>query len=93
MIDKLHLTKEQNLFLAKKVLVFNIYNSARLEGINTTYPDTKTILEGINVSSLKLDEINCILNLRDAWNYVLSNIDEEVDLDFICKVNFFVSRN
>ena len=93
MIDKLHLTKEQNLFLAKKVLVSNIYNSARLEGINTTYPDTKTILEGINVSSLKLDEINCILNLRDAWNYVLSNIDEEVDLDFICKVNFFVSRN
>ena len=93
MIDKLHLTKEQNLFLAKKVLVFNIYNSARLEGINTTYPDTKTILEGINVSSLKLDEINCILNLRDAWDYVLSNIDEEVDLDFICKVNFFVSRN
>ena len=93
MIDKLHLTKEQNLFLAKKVLVLNIYNSARLEGINTTYPDTKTILEGINVSSLKLDEINCILNLRDAWNYVLSNIDEEVDLDFICKVNFFVSRN
>lgn len=93
MIDKLHLTKEQNLFLAKKVLVFNIYNSARLEGINTTYPDTKTILEGINVSSLKLDEINCILNLRDAWNYTLSNIDEVVDLDFICKINSFVSRN
>ena len=93
MDDKFHLTKEQNLFLAKKVLVSNIYNSARLEGINTTYPDTKTILEGVNVPSLKLDEINCILNLRDAWNYTLSNIDEEVNLDFICKVNSFVSRN
>ena len=93
MDDKFHLTKEQNLFLAKKVLVSNIYNSARLEGINTTYPDTKTILEGINVPNLKLDEINCILNLRDAWNYTLSNIDEAVDLDFICKINSFVSRN
>ena len=93
MNDKFHLTKEQNLFLAKKVLVSNIYNSARLEGINTTYPDTKTILEGVNVPNLKLDEINCILNLRDAWNYTLSNIDEEIDLDFICKVNSFVSRN
>ena len=93
MKNKYQLTKEQNLFLAKKVLVSNIYNSVRLEGINTTYPDTKTILEGINVPSLKLDEINCILNLRDAWNYVLTNIDSEINLDFICKVNSYVSRN
>ena len=68
------LTKKQNIFLAKKVLVANIYNSAKLEGINTTYPDTKTILDGVNVSSLKLDEINCILNLRDAWNFVLKTL-------------------
>ena len=93
MKDKYHLTKEQNIFLAKKVLVSNIYNSARLEGINTTYPDTKTILEGVNVPSLRLDEINCILNLRDAWNFTLSNIDADITLDFICKVNSFVSRN
>ena len=93
MKDKYHLTKEQNVFLAKKVLVSNIYNSARLEGINTTYPDTKTILEGVNVPSLRLDEINCILNLRDAWNFALSNIDTDITLDFICKVNSFVSRN
>lgn len=93
MQDKFHLTKEQNLFLAKNTLALNIYNSARLEGINTTYPDTKTILEGVNVPTLKLDEINCILNLRDAWNYTLTNIDAEVNLDFICKVNSFVSRN
>ena len=93
MQDKYHLTKEQNIFLAKKVLVSNIYNSARLEGINTTYPDTKTILEGVNVPSLRLDEINCILNLRDAWNFTLSNIDTDITIDFICKVNSFVSRN
>ena len=93
MLNKFLLTKEQNIFLAKKVLVLNIYNSAKLEGINTTYPDTKTILDGINVPTLKLDEINCILNLRDAWNYVLSNIDSDINLEFICKVNSYVSRN
>lgn len=93
MLNKFLLTKEQNIFLAKKVLVSNIYNSAKLEGINTTYPDTKTILDGINVPTLKLDEINCILNLRDAWNYVLSNIDSDINLEFIYKVNSYVSRN
>ena len=93
MKDKYHLTKEQNLFLARKMFVFNIYNSARLEGINITYEDIKKVLEEVNVPSLKLDEINCILNLRDAWNFTLSNIDSNVTLDFICKVNSYVSRN
>ena len=93
MNNKFHITKESNLLLTSNNLPLIIYNSARLEGINTTYPDTKTILEGINVPNLKLDEINCILNLRDAWNYTLSNIDEVVNLDFVCKINSFVSRN
>ena len=88
-----YLTKEYNLSLARKMLASNIYNSARLEGINITYEDTKKVLEGVNVPSLRLDEINCILNLRDAWNFTLSNIDTDITLDFICKVNSFVSRN
>ena len=37
MKDKFNLTKEQNLFLAKKVLVTSIYNSAKLEGLNITF--------------------------------------------------------
>ena len=93
MNNKFNLTKEQNKKKKKKVLVSNIYNSAKLEGINTTYPDTLTILEGVNVPNLKLDEINCILNLRDAWNNTLSTIDDELNLDYICKINSFVSRN
>ena len=93
MQDKYRLREEQNIFLAKEEQVSNIYNSAKLEGINITYEDTKKVLEGLNVPSLRLDEINCILNLRDAWNFTLSNIDTDVTLDFICKVNSFVSRN
>ena len=93
MQDKYYLTKEQNIFLAKEELVSNIYNSARLEGINITYEETKKVLEEVNVPSLRLDEINCILNLRDVWNFALSNIDADITLDFICKVNSFVSRN
>ena len=93
MTDKFNLTVEQNLFLAKKVLVSSIYNSAKLEGVNVTYPETQTILEGVNVPNLKLDEINVILNLRDAWKHVLANINEEFNLDYLCQINHFVSRN
>jgi len=93
MEDKFNLTPEQNLFLAKKVLVTNVYNGAKLEGINVTYPETQTILDGVNVTTLKLDEINTVLNLRDAWKFMLSNIDEEFNLEYLCKINSFVSRN
>lgn len=91
--DKYNLTIEQNLFLAKKVLVNSIYNSAKLEGINITFPETETILNGVNVPNVKLDDITCILNLRDAWKTVLNNINEPLDLTYICKINSFVSRN
>ena len=93
MEDKYKLTIEQNIFLAKRNLVDNIYSNARMEGINVTFPQTKTILEGVNVSGLKIDEIQCILNLRDAWSYVINNIDKKFDLEFICKANECVARN
>jgi len=93
MKNKYNLTLEQNLFLAKRNLVDNIYASAKLEGLNITFPQTKTILEGINVANLNIDEIQCVLNLRDAWKYITNNINEQFNLEFICKVNEYVSRN
>lgn len=80
MENKYNLTLEQNIFLAKRNLVDNIYSNARMEGLNITFPETKTILEGINVPNLNIDEIQCILNLRDAWKYIINNIDETFNL-------------
>ena len=93
MENKYNLTLEENVFLAKRNLVDNIYASAKMEGLNVTFPQTKTILDGVNVPELKLDEIQCVLNLRDAWKYVINNINNEFNLEFICKINEFVSRN
>ncbi len=64
-----------------------------MEGLNITFPETKTILEGVNVPNLRIDEIQCVLNLRDAWKYVIDNIEENFNLDFVCKINELVARN
>lgn len=93
MQNKYNLTQEQNIFLAKKNLVDNIYANARMEGLNVTFPETKTILEGINIPNLKIDEIQCILNLRDAWKYIIDHINDEFNLTFICKINECVARS
>ena len=74
MKNKFEMTREQNIFLAKRNLVDNIYSNAKMEGLNITFPETKTILEGVHVPELKIDDIQCILNLRDAWKYVINNI-------------------
>ena len=55
MENKYNLTLEQNIFLAKRNLVDNIYSNARMEGLNVTFPQTKTILDGINVPELKFN--------------------------------------
>ena len=91
--NKYNLTLEQNVFLAKRNLLDNVYSNAKIEGINVTFSETKTILDGVNVPNLKLNDIECILNLRDAWKYVINNIEDIFNLEFICKVNEFVARN
>ena len=93
MHDKYNLTAEENIFLAKKMLVNNIYSNAKVEGCNVTFPETETILNGVNVPNLKLDDIQCILNLRDAWKFVIDNVNDEFNLEYICKINEYVARN
>lgn len=93
MEDKYNMTLEQNIFLAKKELISNVYSNAKIEGINITFPETYAILNGANVARLTVDEIQTILNLRDAWQYVIKNIEEEFNLEYVCKINEYVARN
>lgn len=91
--DRYRHTKEENIFIAKKLLAENVYCGIRMEGTRLTFPQTKTILDGINVPNATIDDIQSILNLRDAWKYVLSTVDEPFSLNLICKINGYVARN
>ena len=87
------LTREQNIFLAKKTFVELVYNTAYIEGCNVTFPQTQTIIDGAVVNGVTVDDIQTVLNLRDAWKYCIDTIDSILNLDYICKINEFVSRN
>ncbi len=91
--DKYHLTPEQSLFLAKKKWDENIYCGMRMENRAVTFPQTQTILNGVNVPNVQLDDIQAILNMRDAWRYLLDTINEPVTLSYVCKLNEFIARN
>lgn len=70
-----------------------IYMASKIEGLDVTINEVSEVLDGVNVPNVNASEINTILNLKGAWKYVLDNIKEEVTLDFILKVNSYVSRN
>lgn len=91
--DKYHLTPEQSRFLAKKKWDENVYCGMRMENRAITFPQTKTILNGVNVPNVQLDDIQAILNMRDAWRFLLDTISEPLTFDYICKLNGFIARN
>ncbi len=91
--NKYSLTKEQSLFIAKKKWDENIYCGMKMENRAVTFPQTQTILNGVNVPNVALDDIQAILNMRDAWKYLISSIDEPITLDYICKLNEYIARN
>ena len=90
--DKFNMTPEQSLFLAKKKWDENVYCGMRMENRAVTFPQTKTILQGVNVPSVQLNDIQAILNMRDAWQFLLGSIDQPVDLDYLCKINDYIAR-
>ena len=87
------LTRQQNIFLAKKIFTELVFNTAYIEGCNVTFPQTQTIIDGAVVNGISVDDIQTVLNLRDGWKFIINSVDEPLTLEYICKVNEYVSRN
>ena len=91
--DRFRMSPEQSLFLAKKKWDENVYCGMRMENRNITFPQTKTILQGVNVPSVQLDDIQAVLNMRDAWRFLLATMNEPLTYAYWCKLNEFIARN
>ena len=91
--DKFHMTPEQSLFLAKKKWDENVYCGMRMESRNITFPQTKTILQGVTVPNVQLDDIQAVLNMRDAWRFMLASMNEPLSFEYWCKLNEYIARN
>lgn len=92
MESKYNMTQKENIFLAKRNIVDYIWKSANLEGIGVTYPDTQAIYNGMAVSGYTIEDINAIYDLKHAWQFLLDNISEELNLAFVRKVHMILGR-
>ncbi len=87
MKDKFNLTREENVFIAKRNIVDYIWKSANLEGIGVTYPETQVIYDGGIVNGLTVDNIIAINNLKYAWQYILENEEIKTDYNTLCHIH------
>ncbi len=60
-----------NIDFARANMKSNIYDQAILEGIATTFPDTETIIENGKVSGMTPTDVQKILNLKHAWEFIM----------------------
>ena len=93
MENKYNMTKEQNIFVAKRNIIDYIWKSANIEGIDVTFPETQTIYDGGNVARLRVDEIVTINNLKHAWYFVLNSLDSELNYNYLSSINSLVGSN
>ena len=90
--DKFDLTREENVFVAKKYLKDSVYRSAYLEGIAVTFPQTEAILENGAVNNVSPKDIAKVIDLRNAWEYLLNNLDVSLNLKFLEDLHEIIAR-
>ena len=60
-----------NLDFARVNMKSTIYSQAILEGVSTTFPQTEDIIDNGTVNGMKASDIQKILNLKHAWEFIL----------------------
>ena len=90
MENKYNLTREQNVFIAKRNIVDYIWKSANLEGISVTYPETQVIFHNGIVNGLKVNEVIAINNLKYAWQFILEEESASYNFNTICEIHKLV---
>lgn len=60
-----------NLDFARANMKKIIYDQAVLEGVGTTFPDTEAIIDNGIVKNVKAEDVQKIINLKHAWQFIL----------------------
>lgn len=84
--DELSAKVVLNIDFARANMKSIIYDQAVLEGVATTFPDTELIIDNGKVNNVSAEDVQKILNLKHAWEFVL---DKDVILS---ETNYYVCQ-
>lgn len=84
----------QNLDFARANMKTSIYDQAVLEGVSTTFPQTEDIIENGTVNGMTASDVQKILNLKHAWEFILDEDVLQADSDYylLCHIAKLVNE-
>ena len=84
----------QNLDFARTNMKSNIYDQAVLEGVATSFPQTEDIIENGQVNGVSATDVQKILNLKHAWEFILDRdvIQSESNYYMLCHIAKLVNE-
>lgn len=83
-----------NLDFARANMKANIYDQAILEGVATTFPQTEDIIDGGAVAGMTAADVQKILNLKHAWEFILDKdvLSYPTNYDILCHIARLVNE-
>ena len=83
-----------NLDFARANMKSNIYDQAVLEGVATTFPQTEEIIENGTVNGMTADDVQKILNLKHAWEFILDKdvVRADSNYNLLCHIAKLVNE-
>lgn len=84
----------ENLDFARANMKVNIYDQAVLEGVATSFPQTEEIIENGKVNGMTASDVQKILNLKHAWEFILDQdvIQAKSDYYVLCHIARLVNE-
>ena len=83
-----------NMEFARVNMKANIYDQAVLEGVATSFPQTEEIIENGIVNGVSATDVQKILNLKHAWEFILDQdvLQSETNYYMLCHVAKIVNE-
>ena len=67
--------KERAIFRARKALEEIVYDTVALEGNPFTFPEVKTLMEGITVGGRRIEDAEQVLNQARSWRDLITRVE------------------
>lgn len=83
-----------NIDFARANMKVNIYDQAVLEGVATSFPQTEDIIENGRITGVSANDVQKILNLKHAWEFVMDRdvIAAKTDYYILCHIARLVNE-
>jgi Fic family protein len=69
--------KKKTIMLAYKMLPEYIFDMSQLENNPVTFPEVKTLLDGVTIGGHKISDVQQVLNIKNAWMILLDSVKDD----------------